>query len=460
MAQLRVGAAKVCINPLPDMYPIPTTDRDLGATEYYIQSEPYNDMHVRTLVIDNRETRVAMIVYELGNVPTVEGLSAALSEAAGVKPEHLFVVATHNHSAPRAKKNTDEEKAFNAKYETLLVQWGCEALKKAVDTMRPARYGYGETLSYVNTNRDLQTFGGFWLEGRNLAGYSDKTLAMIKFVDMEGKVIAALLNHATHATCIYLMRDADHKGKTSSNFPGIACEFAEQYYGGDTVVLWTAGAAGDQNPVLSHGLQYDYPDGFTAAVHYPDGVGYMQMELMGRTHGGDAVKGLNDITKFSDHMPITFARNETELPTQKFKYGKPASWNDLRPGCQGLRPVDSVYGDVPPYKKAEMLPDPEHPAYLKLKFLKLGDIAMIFINAEVYSLLGKRIKELSPYKKTIIITICGTADHRVEYIQDKDSAHHTVLQHYSRVIPGSSDELVLECEAEMLEKALANELNG
>lgn len=460
MEKLRVGAAKVRINPLPDMYPIPSTDRDLGAAEYYIQSEPYDDMYVRALVIDNGRVRVAMIVYELGNVPTIAGLSTTLSEAAGVKPEHLFVVATHNHSAPRVKNVSEEEKAFSEKYNALLVRWGCEALEKAADGLRPARYGYGETLSYINTNRDLQTFGGFWLEGRNLAAYSDKTLAMIKFVDMEGEVIAALLNHATHATCIYLMRDADHKGKTSGNFPGIACEFVEQYYGNGAIALWTSGAAGDQNPLLSHGLQYDYPDGFTAAVQYPDGVGYMQMELMGRTHGGDAVKGLNAITLLSENMPIAFARNNAVLPTQKFKYGKPESWNELRPGCQGPRPADSVYGKVPEYKKAEMIPDPEHPAYLKLKFLKLGDIALFFINAEVYSLLGKRIKDLSPYKKTIIVTICGTADHRVEYIQDKASAHHTVLQHYSRVIPGSADELVLECEAELLEKALSSELES
>lgn len=458
MKQLKVGAAKVCINPTEDMYPIPSTDRDFGATEPFIQAEPYDDMNCRTLVVDNGVARIAMIVYEIGNVPTIPGLEAALAEAAGVEEKLLFVVATHNHSSPRIKNKSEEEKAFTEKYNGILLQRGVEAMKKAVEAMRPARYGYGETLSYVNTNRDLETFGGFWLEGRNLAGYSDKTLAMLKFVDMEGKVIAALLNHATHATCIYMMRDADHKGKTSGNFTGIACEFVEQYYGNGAVALWTSGAAGDQNPLLSHGMQYDYPDGFTAAVPYPDGVGFMQMELMGRTHGGDAVKGLNAITKYSDKLPISFAENHALLPTQKFKYGKPDSWNGLRPGCQGIRPADSVYGDVPKFQKPEMVPDPEHPAELKMKLLKLGDIALIFANAELYSLLGKQIKELSPYKKTVIITHNGTADTRVEYIQDKSSAHHTVLQNFSRVIPGSSDELVLDCEAQLFENALDNEL--
>lgn len=457
MKKLTVGAAKVCINPTAEMYPIPSTDRDLGAVEPYVQVEPYDDMNCRALVVDNGAVRIALVVYELSNVPTIPGLEAALAEAAEVAEKHVIVLATHNHSSPRVKNVSDAEKEFTRKYNRLLLERGVDAAKKAAQSMRPARYGYGETLSYINTNRDLQTFGGFWLEGRNLAGYSDKTLAMVKFVDMEGKVIAALLNHATHATCIYMMRDADHKAKTSGNFTGIACEFAEQYYGEGAVVLWTSGAAGDQNPLLSHGMQYDYPDGFTAAVPYPDGVGFMQMELMGRTHGGDAVKGLNAITKYSESLPITFAEHDTFLPTQKFKHGKPASWSGLRPGCQGLRPADSAYGDVPEFVKPEMVPDPEHPAHLQMKLLKLGDIALVFANAEIYSLLGKRMKELSPYKKTVLITHSGTADDRVEYIQDKDSAHHTVLQNFSRVIPGSSDELVLDCEAALFEEALACE---
>ena len=87
-------------------------------------------------------------------------------------------------------------------------------------------------LSYINTNRDqlLRMVSG--CRDRN-AGFSDKTLAVLKFEDMNGKLIAALLNYCCHGTCAFTRKDVDGKIKTSPEFTGYACNYVQQRYGGD-----------------------------------------------------------------------------------------------------------------------------------------------------------------------------------------------------------------------------------
>ena len=457
MSQLLVGAAKVSINPGPDMFPVPTSHKDWGAASN-AQQGVYDDMDVRAIAISNGTDKLMFVVYELSGPPAVEGLDRMIGEAVGFPADNVILVGTHNHTGvkdgpfgPAATYVTPEELAYFEKYKKIEIERGIEAAKKAVAAMRPARYGFGESESYINTNRDLKTLFGYWVEGRNLAGYSDKTLAIIKFVDEEGKLIAALMNHPTHATCCYMMRDADGKAKTSGNFTGIACRFVEEHYGHGAVAVWTSGAAGNQNPILSHGMQYEYPDGYTTAVNYPDGVGHMQMEFMGRYHGADCVKGIDAICEYSDVMPIKHVRRSAMLATQKMVL-KPGMVFPVRMGGNGLR-TDSAAPQMP--EMPERVPDPEHPTELRMQLLLLGDIAIVCAGAEPYCEIGRYIKAASPYKKTFVMTHTESKLHSAGYILDKSSEDHLVFQAFSQVIPGSADEQILACEKQMFEDALA-----
>ena len=460
MSKLLVGAAKVCINPTPDMYPIPTSHKDWGAASS-AQQCAYDDMHVRAIAIDNGTDRLMFVVYELSGPPAVEGLAELIGEATGFPAENIIIAATHNHTGckdvpfgPTAHLVTPEELAFFEAYKKIETERGIEAAKKAVASMRSARYGYGESESYINTNRDLKTMFGYWVEGRNLAGYSDKTLAIVKFVDEEGKLIAALMNHGTHATCCYMMRDADGKAKTSGNFNGITSRFVEEHYGNGAVAVWTSGAAGNQNPLLSHGMQYEYPDGYTAAVQYPDGVGYMQMEFMGRYHGADCVKGIDAISEYSEIMPIRHVRRSTWLPTQQ-KILKPGMVFPVRMGGSFPRTDESapVMPELP-----ERVPDPEHPTELRMQLVTMGDIAIVGVGGEPYAELGRDIKAALPAKHTIVVTHItggmGDNPHAVGYIVDKSSIGSHNVKMYRNLKPGFYDELIIEAAKELYRKAV------
>lgn len=458
MSELKVGAAKVCINPTEDMYPIPNRMADFGLEEMS-QEEPYDDMNCRAIAIDNGKDRLLFLTFELAGAPDFPDYPEDIAKASGFPKDMIFIMGTHNHSAPRYRKNqvdTKELTDFIVKYEKIVYDAGIRACREAVDAMRPAKYGYGESVSNINVNRNLFSFGGYWVEGRNMDGYSDKTLSIIKFVDLDEKPIAVFLNHATHATNIYMLKDHDHKAKTSGNFTGIACRFVEEHYGDGVVAMWTSGAAGNQNPLLSHGLQYEYPDGWTTQMQYPDGTGYMQMEYMGRQHGADCCRGIDGITRYSESLPVAHLVKDIDLPANKCVDGwPPKDFSIVRNGGQGERDYEAVpYGRIP---EPAMVPKmaPGEPRHLHLHLLKMGHIAILFANAELFAEIGRDMKEASPYKNTMIVT--HHYGEKCNYIFDKTSKDVLLPMAYGGVVPGGADELIVDGEKALFEEILGNE---
>lgn len=455
MNTFRVGAAKVCINPTPDMYPIPNQMSDFGL-EPMNQEEPYDDMNCRAIAIDNGGDQLLFLSFELSGAPDYPHYPEDISAATGVPSELIFITGTHNHSAPRYRKNasnTPKLTSFIEKYEKIVYEAGISAAKQAVASLRPAKYGYGESVSDININRNLYSFGGYWVEARNPVGYSDKTLSILKFVDLKGNLIAAFLNHATHATNIYMLKDIDHKAKTSGNLTGIACRFVEEHYGNGAVALWTSGAAGNQNPRMSHGLQYEYPDGWTTQVQYPDGTGYMQMEYMGRCHGVDCCKGIDAITRYQDKMPVVHLVKDIDLPTNRCVDGwPPKDFSVVRNGGQGERDYDKVpVGQIPaPAKVPESVPGA--PRHLHLHLLKLGNIAMLLANAELFAEIGRDMKAASPLKHTIIVT--HHYGEKCNYIFDKTSKDVLLPMAYGGVVPGSADTLITDGVRDLFDEIL------
>ncbi len=449
MAQLFVGAGKACIDPEEDMYPMPTRFDQCEAL--------YDSCFCRAIAIRYGEDCMMFLTYELSDQPTIPDLAAQIGAEIGWPEDQFIISVTHNHSSPCDSSFSEDPRvlAVQERYRGIELAAGIEACRKAVSSLRPARYGYGETESLINVNRDLQTPYGYWLEGRNLAGYSDKTLAMIKFVGEDGKLIAAILNHGTHATNIYLMRDFDGKTKLSGNFPGITCRFAEEHYGDGAVIMWTSAAAGNQNPLLSHGMQYEYPDGYSTTVSYPDGIGYMQMEYIGRMHGADAVRGLDSIRADLVNMPIRHVTQVIDLPAQRRVEPKVNQGVDFRMAGNvlqvGLRPEPYEPPKDPVYP--EMVDDPEHPVPLKMQLVLLGNIALVCAGAELYAQIGRDIKETSPYRHTVVITHTQDIRH-VGYIMDKSSVNVKTMPSFGPVKPGAGHDPILACEAGMFDRIL------
>lgn len=440
MYPLRVGAGKVCIDPPASEYPFPSTFGMMDAIR--------DSCYVRAIAIDNGEKKILFVIYELSDIPKVPDLEEKLGAVWGISKEDVILCVTHNHSSPSDMcKFPCDERKFEL-FKQIELEKGLEAVRQAVDTLRPAKWGYGEIESYCNVNRDLKTRFGFWVEGPAYTAYSNHTLACIKFVDENDKVIAAMLNFGAHAVCAFVQKDVDGKIKSSSNFPGIACRFVEEYYGDDCIAAWTSGAAGNQDPLLFDYQWLEYPDGYVTKISLPDGSGYVHMDIIGNQQGADAVTCLDGIKADRDQMPITYLKSTVPIPSQMRDPNFKAPPFGLRMGGVGPR-TDFSPPKFPEFPK--MLPTHTTIPYT-LNLLMLDDLAVLLTSGELYAEIARDMMAAVPVKDSFVVThIPGKGG----YTLDKSSADHRTFQSFGGVKAGDADEPLCRRSAELVEQALA-----
>lgn len=442
MSAFKAGAAKAVITPPPECLPFPTS---IGGSA---RTAVHDDCYVRALVVDNGQTRAAIVTFDLCILPSPDPARALISRAAGVPEENVFMCATHNHDVPYTTRDNpglagprkkDPELERKTGIFTNAVFAGLEqAVTAAAASLRPAKYGFSRGESYINVNRDKLFEDGYWMQDSNYAAYSDKTLSVLKLVDEEGDLIAAVLNYAAHGILGFLAKDFDGQLKVSSDFIGVTCGFVERRFGGDAVCLWTPAAEGNQNPIITPMLCTYADDGYAVRKDLPDGSAYLLMESLGGQHAIDAIGILNGITAYSSEMPIVSASTVVELPAQKAPQGADMQYNRLL--TDNLVPL-GPNGERPEKKLVTMLDDPEHPYPMPMQILQLGDVAFVGVPNEIYSEIGRDMKLASPVENTVVVT--HTDSRYIGYIADKASGHHNVFQSFGPVKPGACDEIII-----------------
>lgn len=462
MKQLLVGIGKACISPNKEMFPILIYEN-----QYY--EDMLQDVYARAIALDNGDTKFLFISVECN--PTIyKEHKEYISEKYDIPIDHIFATCTHNHSAPfwdnvtpkeRLKRRGDTpEGKSNQRYEygLIVVKGVYEAVEQAMSHMIPARFGFGEGKSYINTNRDGLFEDGHWMQDQNYAGPSDKTLAMLKFEDYDGNLVAAVMNYGCHATCAFCVKDTDGKIKVTAGFPGIACDYVEKRYaltGPEPVVMWTSGASGDQCPIFSsEGFPRIYEiDGYTETIPTPPGTQYIIQRHVGWTHAIDAIRTLKTIDCDREYIKITTALTSVDLVGQKAPEGFDRRLCSLITDnfVRRYRPDLLVDGKQPSKDtRAKMIP--HGTVELKMQLFIFDDVAWVGASGELYCELGWKCKEESPFKKTVVVNhIDGQA---AGYVISDASAHHDVFESYNRVHPGDNDRRVLAGERELFRIAL------
>lgn len=450
---LKVGAAKLDISPTPDMLPI---DLSFSGDKYEAVREG-EGITVRAIIIDNGEERFLFEAFEMGGVPDPDRLHALLMENFGIDRNHVLLNGTHNHAAPHIISHSKggmsmpiEETENLVRYTDRVISQSVEVVRLAIENMKPAMWAFGEDKSYININRDEHFDDGYWMQGKNWEGCSDKTLAALKFVDYDGNLIAAVLNYAMHSVMNFCAKDIDGKVKISSSIPGVACNFLEDYFGNGAVVLWQSGAAGNQNPYFAYCNRYDKNGTMYFHTNEVPGATYANAVALGEQHAIDALRALKKTDDLRKCMPIRTYETMIELPGQRFPEGIDRAYHRLM--------VDNILVDRGYYKPGEryekklveMIPIDEK-VPMRAQLIVLGDMAFFGVACELYNEIAMLCKEASPLKKLVITTHIGYPS--VGYVLDDASKGHKVFQSFGLVREGESNALVVNGMMEMFDKA-------
>ena len=336
---------------------------------------------------------------------------------------NVLLTATHTHSAGGQRGPDYAQKIV-------------ESVRLAKQRLAPARVGYGTGVSFINVNRQIvDPKTGRWWEGPNYDGPSDKTVAVLKFETVAGEPIAVYYNYAVHAVI------AGQLDQVSGDIPGAASRYVEDSFDDRIVAAWSSGAAGDQNPIYFQ-QTYDLreiriKDYATRGVDIsnampPGGEGLdrknpavarlmnqqrQMVSSMGQFLGEEVLHVMRGIERMDTAAPVQGSFTTISCPGRE-------RTNQGRAGFEG------TYKDGPPVE-------------IRLGLLRLGEVMIGAVNAEVFNPIAQRLKQESPYKATMMATLTnGSA--RSGYIPDDESfGKYTFEVLSSRLKPGCAESAIV-----------------
>jgi hypothetical protein len=237
--EFKAGATRVDITPPVGLQLMGFADRTAPSTGVL------DPLHARILVLETAQERLAIVTLDVCRVfgPWwIDALRERVKTTSGIS--HVLVIATHTHSAPVIED--EENKASSWERETL--DKVSKAILAAHQQAVEAQLGVGYGSVDAGYNRRTMRAGGkvemIWENPqRRHMGPVDRTVAVLRIDDKQGRPIAILLNHALHPV-VFGVRGLSY----SADYVGPLTASVESSFGGATVCLFVQGACGDINP--------------------------------------------------------------------------------------------------------------------------------------------------------------------------------------------------------------------
>lgn len=386
--KLLCGAAKRCITPpetlLPRLYGL------MGRKFCTV----LDDIYLRVIAFSDGENRSLIVGFDLDKAPRPEENLRALAEATGVGEENILYFGIHTHTAPLCgprppfeQPKDDDTAAATAEYEAFVQEKLLDAAKEAVSSLKPARIGTGRGESYLNVNRNqhyiVKAADGKEYDlmglGADPLGEVDHSIFVLKIESLAGEPIALFVNYAMH-NVVMICNEPNGDGLVgiSADVGGNVSRCLEEQFGG--VAVWSSGAAGDVNPIMMN--QYYYPDPATG----------VQREE--KIHDAQAAQAMLKIMVGRHVEDIKGVLRTLRCDTDAAAVGGSVAWSETE-----------TEGDNPPWK-------------IRLQALKLGDLGFMGIGGELYTTLGRAIRESSPMTDTVVINHNVSLLHDSGYILD------------------------------------------
>ena len=415
---LRAGAATSNITPplgeliVGNWTPVPAT---------YVHDE----LHARCLVLDDGETRVAIVVADNVGIPrhVLDEAKRLTHQSSGVPVDRILISSTHTHSATTARGTEPYNPSQPLdRYQTFLASRIADGIRRALDNLEPARVGWGsgKLPEQVFNRRWFMTpgshldnpFGGSDkvrmnppVGGPDLlkpAGPTDPEIGFLAVQSMSGRPIALLANYSLHYV------GGVPNGHVSADYFGVFARKLTDFLAAEAqtppfVAMLSNGTSGDINNINFRGGQKRLPP-------------YGRMELVANQVAAEVFRAIQEI-EYHDDVPLRMVQRELTLNTRR-PTPKLVAWaRDVlaRPeGAPSKHPREQIYAERT-LRMAEM---PER-IDVPLQVLRIGDLAIATIPFESFVEIGLELKAKSPFSETFVISIANGA-----YGYLPTAAHH------------------------------------
>jgi hypothetical protein len=465
---LLAGVAKVNIEPAVG---IPSMNWG-SATHIVTKGNDPEGMFIRALVLSDGKQKFALVDTD-GGAGGADALKRA-SSLTGIALDHIRIGNSHTHAGPSLSRGKGPAGVDLKQYEPMIEAHRAVVNDKLVGViveanskLRPAHaYGMVGTGS-ININRRFRGKGPNDPEappavGLNFEIPGDRQLPVIRIDDAQGNPYAILVNFQCHGTVLAyenVMVSPDWIGPmrntVEASLPGATCLFFQ-------------GAAGNQGPIEGYTGDLEVPHrlgrilGHEAAAlafqistvrREPRFEGYtestaLQARQPYRVLGPQdsalryaskiielpaMVRGKADI----DRMSKLTAAAERTLQQVKQKPGA-TEWELAQAAARHRRWANLLER----YKQ----PAGNAPVTLEIAVLRIGDMALLMTQGELFNEIGVAVKKASPFKVTMF---CGYGNREGGgYMPIKSEyAHGSYEVDGTRYGPGSAEKTIEESVA-------------
>lgn len=378
-----------------------------GAGSIVPTSNVHDELHARALILDDGDTRIALVVCDSSGISHSICEKAreyiAANEAIQISPGNVMISATHTHSGPNANV---------ANYRDFLARRIADSVLRGISNLQPAKVGWGsvDESSELFNRRWLVSdpellknpFGGIDkvrtnppTKHRSLikpAGEIDPEISFLSVQSLQGKPIALLANYSLH----YVGGAA--QGEISADYFALFAKRIGELLGGNTDFPAFVG-------IMSNGTSGDINNSDRTVVKKP-APPYQRMTAVADKIAGKVAAAHEEII-FHQWVPLGAASRELPLLPRK------ADPNMLAFAETVLTNVDKISTyprDVLKYAGyVERMGAGQYEIPRLVQAFRIGDLAIGAIPYETFVETGLRIKSESPFEHAFIIELANGA---------------------------------------------------
>jgi hypothetical protein len=366
----------------------------------------HDELHARALVLDDGQTRLALVTVDSCMVPRqiLDAAKKLVHEYTRLPIENMLMSATHTHTAGTATPVFQSE--ADAEYQLFLTRKIADSVRTAINNMEAVRVGWGvgKVPQHVNNRRwkmkpgtiPPNPFGGIDQVKTNPptgspdliepAGPTDPDLAVISVRALDGRPIALLANYSLHYV---------GAGEFSADYFGAFADRIQQLLGADRrdppfVGLLSNGSSGNINNIEFRQKR-------------PADPPYSKMRAVANDVAAEALRVSNSIA-YLDWVPLAVRQTEIELGVRRPTAEERDRARQIMAGAQGpaMRTLEEIYA-----RETVLISEYPPKVPVILQALRIGDLGIAAISCEVFVEIGLEIKKKSPFATTFTTSLAN-----------------------------------------------------
>jgi hypothetical protein len=374
MGSLRAGAARVDITPPKEMFPLQNT---------LLFSGVHDPVYARALVLDNGNTKVAIVVLDLLDLMIDNGLRKDVADELEIPVENVLLNVPHDNTSLLISDNLASSVGKGPNRDApafaIMRKGVIEAVREANAGLQSARVGYGTGKANVNT------------QGNNPDGTSDKAVSVLALTKPTGEPIAFYTSYAVHSIVMYRSVMDDGKVYMSSDLAGWTSKYVEDRFPG-AVSVWGLGSGLDQSPLFTSRA------GQGEEEHNEGSAGWALLDAQSRRLGAEFVRVAKAIQDTSSQAVLWTTTSSVTCPAQPgpFQGGAPSQVQSRTPSALAGLPGQVAI----PVKSAE-----SSTMTIPLQLLMVNNIAIAGIYGDTGVEIGLEVKQNSLFDRTMVVSL-------------------------------------------------------